>query len=112
MDQVRLWLNRMLAPLAFLAAVTVLVIVVQRALDDRESSAVTQATEPVESSPVTIDTGGEETPEGEAQFYRIQPGDTLEGIAGEFGTTVDVLLELNPDVDPLALEPGTRIRVA
>jgi LysM repeat protein len=112
MDQVRLWLTRMATPLAFLAAVTILVIVVQRALDDRESASVTQATEPGESPPVTIDTGGEEVPEGEEQFYRIRPGDTLEGIAGEFGTTVDVLLELNPDIDPLALEPGTRIRVA
>jgi LysM repeat protein len=111
MDQIRLWFNRLLAPLAFLAAVTILVVVAQRALDDRESTAVTQATEPAESAPVTIDTGGEEVPEGEEQFYRIQPGDTLEGIAGEFGTTVDVLLELNPDIDPLALEPGTRIRV-
>jgi LysM repeat protein len=112
MDQVRLWLTRMLVPLAFLAAVTILVVVVQRALDDRESAAVTQATEPAESAPVTIDTGGEETPEGEEQFYRIRPGDTLEGIAAEFGTTVDLLLELNPDIDPLALDPGTRIRVS
>jgi LysM repeat protein len=111
-DQLRLWLSRVLAPLAFLAAVAALVVVVQRALDDREeNAAVTQATEPVESSPVTTDTGGEETPAGR-RFYRIQPGDTLEGIAAEFDTTVDSLLELNPNLDPLALDPGTRIRVA
>jgi hypothetical protein len=112
-DQVRIWLTRFLAPLVFLAAVTVLVIVVQRALDDNGgSSATTQVTEPTGSVPVTIETGGEEVSEGEREFYRIRPGDNLENIAGEFNTTVDRLLELNPDIDPLALEPGTRIRVA
>jgi LysM repeat protein len=111
MDQFRLWLSRVIAPLAFLAAVTILVVVVQRALDDGDTSAVTQATEPAESSPVTTDTGGQETP-ASRRFYRIQPGDTLEGIAADFDTTVDSLLELNPDLDPLALDPGTRIRVS
>jgi LysM repeat protein len=111
MDQFRVWLTRVIAPLAFLAATTVLVIAVQRALDDGGSSTVIQATEPTGSVPVTIDTGGEE-PSAEPRFYRIKAGDTLEDIAGQFDTTVDKLLELNPDIDPLALEPGTRIRVA
>ena len=38
--------------------------------------------------------------------------DTLESIAAKFNTTVDDLLTLNPDVDPLALSPGERIRVS
>jgi LysM repeat protein len=42
----------------------------------------------------------------------VQRGDTLESIAQKFDTTVDDLLRLNPDIDPLALSPGQRIRVA
>jgi LysM repeat protein len=111
MDQLRIWLTRLAAPLAFLAAATVLVVVVQRALDEDTSPATTEAVEPSESVPVTIDTGETEVPEGEQEFYRIRAGDTLEAIATEFSTTVDRLLELNPGIDSFALQPGTRIRV-
>ena len=38
-------------------------------------------------------------------------GDTLETVAEEQGTTVERLLILNPDVDPVALTIGQRIRV-
>jgi LysM repeat protein len=111
MDQLRIWLTRIAAPLAFLAAATALVVVVQRALDEEDSSVTTEAAEPSESVPVTIETGKTEVPAGERQFYRIRAGDTLEAIATEFDTTVDELLELNPGIDSFALQPGTRIRV-
>ena len=112
MDQVRVWATRFLAPLVFIAATVVLVVVIERALD-RGSSASTQVpTEPAVSVPVTtqpIDSG---TIAVEKQYYRIKAGDTLEAIAVKFDTTVDALLQLNPGIDPLALEPGQRIRVA
>jgi LysM repeat protein len=112
MDQFRVWISRLIAPLAFLAAATALVIVVQRALDEDSppASATTQAAE-TETTPVTTD-GEQQTENGDREFYRIRPGDTLEQIATRFDTTVDQLLLLNPELDPLALEPGTRIRVA
>ena len=46
------------------------------------------------------------------RVYTVKSGDTLESIAAKFNTTVDDLLTLNPDVDPLALSPGERIRVS
>jgi LysM repeat protein len=113
MDQVRIWLTRLAAPLAFLAAATVLVVVVQRALDKNDSSATTVATEPSESVPVTIDTGTTgEGQEAERRFYRIKAGDTLEAIAVQFDTTVEALVALNPGIDSFALQPGSRIRVS
>jgi LysM repeat protein len=42
----------------------------------------------------------------------VKVGDTLESIAAKFDTTVDDLLTLNPGIDPLALNPGQKIRVA
>jgi LysM repeat protein len=111
LDQLRIWLTRIAAPLAFLAAATLLVIVVQRALDDNGSSAATEAGELSETVSVTIETGETEVPAGERRFYRIRAGDTLEAIAAEFDTTVDELLVLNPGIDSFALQPGTRIRV-
>jgi LysM repeat protein len=42
----------------------------------------------------------------------VQRGDTLESIANKFDTTVEALIELNPDIDPLALRPGQKIRIA
>jgi LysM repeat protein len=41
----------------------------------------------------------------------VQAGDTLESIAEKHGTTVEALLELNPGIDPVALNIGQRIRV-
>jgi LysM repeat protein len=38
--------------------------------------------------------------------YQIQPGDTLSGIAAQYGLTVENILALNPDVNPEALQVG------
>jgi LysM repeat protein len=52
------------------------------------------------------------TAPSERRVYRVRRGDTLESIAEKFDTTVDDLLQLNPDIDPLALSPGQRIRIS
>ena len=44
-------------------------------------------------------------------FYVIEAGDTLAAIAEEHDTTVEQLLVLNPELDPVALTVGQRIRV-
>jgi LysM repeat protein len=112
-DRVRVWILRLIAPLAFLAAATVLVVVIGRALDDEGDSSPTSApVQATQSETVPVTTEAAETESGERQFYRIKAGDTLESIATKFDTTVDELLVLNPELDPLALEPGKRIRVA
>ena len=115
MDRLRTWLVRVVAPVAFVAAAIALVVVVQRALD----RGVPETLPPVATAPDTISVTiapGEtnvSTDVGEAQFYRIEAGDTLEAIAVEFGTTVEVLQALNPEItDALSLQPGQRIRVA
>ena len=46
------------------------------------------------------------------EFYTIQPGDTLSGIATKFRTTVNRLLALNPQIkDKNLIYAGHSIRI-
>ena len=45
------------------------------------------------------------------EYYTIQPGDTLSGIAAKFGTTWQWLAEINSISDPDLIYPGNTIRV-
>jgi LysM repeat protein len=116
-DKLRIWVARLAAPLAFFFAAVILVVLVQRGLDreqDTSSSAAASNTD-------TTDTGATTTPgvtdttdlpsACQKRNYRVRPGDTLEVIAARCQTTVDVLLELNPDIDPLALSPGQKVHL-
>jgi LysM repeat protein len=96
-------LARVAAPLAFLAAVTVAVLLVRAGLD--EASTRSEPTAPTATAPTTT------TPDSARRFYRIRPGDTLAAIAPRFGLTEAELVALNPGIEPTALRIGQRIRV-
>jgi len=105
-------LARYAAPIAFLAAATVAILLVRSGLDNGDATpppATTAAT----TTAATTEPGatGTTTNDAGAEFYVIQAGDTLAVIADEHDTTVEQLLVLNPDVDPVALTVGQRIRV-
>jgi LysM repeat protein len=115
-DKLRIWVARLAAPLAFFFAAVILVVLVQRGLDRQDTSSSAAA-----SNTETTDTGATTTPgvtdttdlprACQKRNYRVRPGDTLEVIAARCQTTVDVLLELNPDIDPLALSPGQKLHL-
>ena len=103
---------RFAAPAAFLVAATIAVLLVRSALSDEQVTPQPSTTTATTTQATT--TGGPTgttTTGGERRFYEIQAGDTLETIAAEQGTTVERLLVLNPDLDPVALSIGQRIRV-
>lgn len=50
-------------------------------------------------------------PEANIRIVMIQRGDTLYKIARRYHTTVDAILEMNPDIDPNNLQVGQQIRV-
>jgi hypothetical protein len=110
----RAWGPRVLAPLAFFTAATILVLIIHNSLTaDSEGSTSPPAatasetrTDETATLPTTTGQGS-----GRRRFYRIRDGDTLEAIALRFDTTVDDLLALNPAIEPNALSPGRRIRV-
>jgi LysM repeat protein len=110
----RSWLARVAAPLAFLVLATLGVVAVRAALD--EDSVTTTVTVTTTSETTTAkQPASTTTKQGNnsknAKYYRVQSGDTLESIASDHGTTVEALLELNPGIDPVALNIGQRIRV-
>jgi LysM repeat protein len=106
-------LARYAAPAAFLLAATIAILLVRSGLSNGESAPVTTASVPATTveEPAGTTTAAATTAVSGAEFYEIQPGDTLAVIADEHDTTVEQLLVLNPDVDPVALTVGQRIRV-
>jgi LysM repeat protein len=114
-EQIRVWAARLAAPVAFFLAATVLILLVQSGLSAGGESGNTTptatfptGTEPAGNSPTT--TG--QQPKRKKRSYTVRSGDTLESIAARFDTDVETLLELNPAIeDPLALQPGERIRI-
>jgi len=105
-------LARYAAPIAFLAAATVAVLLVRSGLDNGDATTPAVTTAATTTAATTgPGTTGTTTNAAGAEFYVIQAGDTLAVIADEHDTTVEQLLVLNPDVDPVALNVGQRIRV-
>lgn len=114
MKRGRARLARYAAPAAFLAAATVAILLVRSGLDNGDAAPPQTTTTVVTTSgsgTTTRGSTGTTTSAAGAQFYVIQAGDTLAVIADEHDTTVEQLLVLNPDVDPVALTVGQRIRV-
>jgi LysM repeat protein len=89
-------LARIAAPVAFLVAITIAVLVVRSGLRDDAPASPPAASESRTGAATIV----------------VRTGDTLERIAGATGTTVDAILRLNPGIDPEALRVGQRLRVA
>jgi LysM repeat protein len=112
-------LKRYGVPAAFLLAVTIAVLLVKAGLDDSDTATTAAPTTTARTTTqqtttklvLTSTSPGTTTTAADAQYYVIEAGDTLGGIAASYDTTVEELLTLNPDLDPNALQPGTRIRV-
>lgn len=91
------------APLVFLAAVTVAVLLVRSGMDEaaRRNEPSGDRARPAATKPAAKAT----------RVYVVRPGDTLGVIAPRFGLTEAKLVELNPGIEPTALRIGQKIRV-
>jgi len=112
----RQWLARFAAPVAFLLAVTVAVMLVRSALREGDGvgstpAAATTAQTRTTTATATTSAPRPRPPRSRRNTYVIEAGDTFETVAEQYGTTIDELRELNPGVDPVALTIGQRIRV-
>jgi LysM repeat protein len=100
--------TRYAAPAAFLAAVTIGVIVIRAGFEHGRHHANNPTTTTTTKTTTNHRHGHTKT---HAQRYTIKSGDTLAAIAAANGTTVAALVHLNPGVDPQALRVGQTIRV-
>jgi LysM repeat protein len=123
-DRRRRELARFGAPAAFLAAATIAVLLVKAGLGGSGSDTTstvgalpTQATTtaPKTTTRVTVTPSPQTTSTGTTttagQYYTVESGDTLGGIADKYGTTVEELMRLNPGIDPTGLRVGQKVRV-
>jgi len=115
------------APAAFLAAVTIAVILIKSGLSGGSGSTTTVDLFPTTTRAATTTTATTTklvltTPQATtatttatttpgAEYYAVKSGDTLGSIAQKYGTTVDELMTLNPGIDPTALLIGQKLRV-
>jgi LysM repeat protein len=98
--------KRYAAPVAFLAAVTIAVLLVRAGLQtDSSTSSTTPKTKTITTTQAT--TSRRPRP----QYYRLRAGETISDVALRFTTTVAALLALNPRIQPTQLSVGQRIRV-
>jgi LysM repeat protein len=113
-------LTRIGAPLAFLAAVTVLVLLVHSALSGGKKPATTAKTSTTRTTThqtTTQHTTTRKTTTGKGRtgppkrYYIVVAGDTFGAIAAKYNSTVDEIVALNPGVDSSALRIGQKIRV-
>jgi LysM repeat protein len=118
-------LTRYGAPAAFLAAVTIAVILINSGLNSDAGSTTTVRLSPTTTRAATISTTTKlvlttpqattatttETTTPGAEYYAVRSGDTLGSVAQKYSTTVDELMTLNPGIDPITLRIGQKLRV-
>lgn len=104
---------RALAPLSLVAVGVALLLIVGNAdvggSDEGSSRSGKTSTEERTSERTQEETTTQETTEKRAEKYEVKAGDTLAAIAERTGTTVERLLELNPNLDPNAMRSGQEI---
>ncbi len=88
--------RRYVAPAAFLAAVTIAVVLIRAGLESGSASTTTSATTTVVAK----------------RYYRVRVGDTFGSIAKATGVSVKTIERLNPKVHSTSLFIGERIRIS
>ena len=103
-------LARWAAPVAFLVAVTVVVLLVRAGLAHHSSKR--SVSPPAIATTTTTQTATVPyVRPRRRRYYRVQSGDTLSTIALRFRTTVRYVELLNPGLDPANLTVGRRLRI-
>ena len=108
---------RFIAPLALVAFALALFLVVSNTTQDEAGTSGAQdGGEPAQATATPAggnggDGGGSGRKRKARRIYTIESGDTPSGIAERVGVPLEQILELNPDLDPQTLTPGTKIRL-
>jgi LysM repeat protein len=96
---------RFLAPLALVAFIVALVMILQPGGNDQDGAAPSSSSKPAATATATA------KPKRKRKVYVVKPGDTPSGIAQKTGVTLEQLEKANPSLDPQLLAPGQRIKL-
>lgn len=113
---------RLLAPLALIiCAIAVFTVIggnsetTTKGSSGSEKSSESRSSSSGSSSSKNTSADGAESESGEVvpakATYKVKPGDSFAAIAEDTGVDVDKLSELNPDIDPRALQPGQKLKL-
>jgi len=101
---------RILAPLALLACAIALLLVVGAALGGDDDTGSGGSGAQTSEQATTAETTATEAPaRPRPRTYTVKAGDNLDLIAEKTGVPRETLEELNPEVDPFALDIGQQI---
>ena len=95
------------APVAFLAGVTIAVLLVHSALDHHTGTTTTTPATTITTAAATT----KPSKHGGRRFYVVQSGDSFGTIAAKEGISVAQLEALNPGVSSNALRVGQKLRI-
>jgi LysM repeat protein len=104
------WRNpaRYIAPLALAAAITATYLVVHHAVIN---SHTTSTTTTVQQTTVARHRGHGGPTVTKSKFYVVKSGDSLSKIAATTGVSIATIEQLNPKVNPNALQPSQRLQL-
>ena len=104
---------RFIAPLALVAFALALFIVLDRTMggNDETDAGGNQAAQPAETTPSAKEGTKSKKKKSKPETYTVKAGDTPSGIAEKVDVPLETILELNPDIDPQALTPGTELKL-
>src|SRR5215218_9872382 len=101
---------RLLAPLALVAfALALFIVVSSTTKDDVNTPGARDSGQPAQSTAAPDGTGVKKRKP--RRSYTVKSGDTPSGIAEKVNVPLEQILELNPDLDPQTLTPGTKIKL-
>jgi len=107
--------SRFLAPLALLAALLAVFLIVSGTTGDDGGGGSGSETTSEERREARTTSDGETTartsPTRKRRTYTVRQGDTLAAIAERTGVTVEEILELNEDLDANSLTVGDKIKL-
>jgi len=104
--------SRYAAPLAFLLAVTIAVVLVASAIDGPDdTNGTTSAAATATAGKKPAKKPAKKKKVQPARYYVVAAGDTFEVIAGKTGVTVGRIEALNPGVSSTSLHVGQKLRV-
>lgn len=107
---------RLLAPLALIVCVIAVLAVLSGGGSDTASTTQSNGTQSSSQESAPSDSSGDSSAATAStgpvrSTYRVKPGDSFAAIAEKTGVDVKTLAELNPDVDPRALQPGQKLKL-